>query len=724
MSSIKAILQQGTSDCGVACVATVLDYYGKSVSLRKIYEEAGTDKTGTSGLGIIKAAQKFGLSCTGIMMTDRNKVSSIPFPAIFHFKNGDFEHYVVPYKVKKGIIYYCDPAKGKVSESLEEFNKKWSRIVFLLHPTSNFEKGSDIKGFFSRFLVLLKPYKKYILEAFIASIFLSCFGIFLSLYFRFLIDEVLYSQIKSTLNLCSLCYLFVVLMQVVLNFCRSQLLTYLGSKIDVCLVSDFFLHLLNLPLHFFIKRKTGEILSRIHDANVIRNAISSTLLAIAMDAVMIILGGIFLLKMGSILLLSAIIPIFISAIVVYILKKPFKRIIKEQAILEAEKNASMYEAINGIATIKGLATENKAFVRAEARIVEAAYKNLKLKKLGNVQNAIQTFISSCGTLAIYWIGSFMIFKNEITLGQLISFTTLSGYFLGPLGRLLTMQSYWQEVFVSGERLSDILDLPEENEVDNHSEDADSLLGDIEFKNVCFSYGTRGRAINNVSLKIPAGKKVAFVGMSGSGKSTLLKLLMKFYKYEEGGIFINNKEITDFSNDSYRSRIGYVPQESLLFSGTLKENISWGCFDANPQKIKDAAIAAQAFPFIDLLPDKFDTLVGEQGATLSGGERQRIALARILMRNPDIIILDEATASLDSISEQKIMETIYQKIQDRTVIMVAHRLSTIRDCDCIFVFEHGELVEQGNHNSLLKLKGKYSQMWKAQNEKNNNIATSK
>lgn len=723
MSKIKAILQQGSSDCGVACIATILNYYGKSVSLRKIYEEAGTDRAGTSGLGIIKAAEKFGLSCTGIMVTEKEKINAVPFPAIIHFKVENYEHYVVPYKIHKGIIFYCDPAKGKVSEPVEEFNKKWSGIAFLVHPTSNFEKGTEAKGFFSRFLVLLRPYKRFLAETFIASIFISLFGIFMSLYFRFLIDEVLYSQIKSTLNLCSVCYLLVVLMQVVLNFCRSQLLTYLGSKVDVCLVSDFFLHLLKLPLDFFVKRKTGEILSRINDANVIRNAISSTLLSIAMDSVMIILGGLFMVKMGSILLPVSIIPILISTVVVYLLKKPFARIIKEQAVLEAEKNASMYEAINGIATIKGLATEDKAFFRSESRIVEAAYKNLKLKKLGNMQNAIQTFISSCGTLSIYWLGSFMIFKNQITLGQLISFTTLSGYFLGPLSRLLTMQSYWQEVFVSAERLSDILDLPEEGEGQEKAEDADSLLGDIEFKNVSFSYGTRGRAIDNVSLKIPAGKKVAFVGISGSGKSTLLKLLMKFYKYEEGGIFINGKEIGEYSNDSYRSRIGYVPQESLLFSGTIRENITWGCFGASPQQITDAAKSAQAYQFINSLPDKFESLVGEQGATLSGGERQRIALARILMRNPDIIILDEATASLDSISEQKIMETVYGQIKDRTVIMVAHRLSTIRDCDCIFVFEHGKLVEEGTHKSLLSKKGKYSQMWRAQNEKNNHTETS-
>lgn len=723
MPKLKPILQQGTSDCGVACIATILNYYGKSVSLRKIYEEAGTDRAGTSGLGIKKAAETFGLSCTGIFVNEKSKITSIPFPAIFHLKTPEQEHYVVPYKIKKDQLYYHDPAIGLTSSALEEFYKKWSGIVFLLHPTSDFEKGSDSKGIFSRFLILLKPYKKFIIETFIASIFISLFGIFMSLYFRFLIDEVLYSQIKSTLNLCSICYLIVILMQGLLNFCRSQLLTHLGAKVDVCLVSDFYLHLLKLPLDFFTKRKTGEILSRINDANVIRNAISSTLLSIAMDCVMIVLGAFFMFKMGSILLPISMISVIISAIVVYIFKKPFKNLIKDQAVLEAEKNASMYEAINGIATIKGLATEDKAFYRTESRIVDAAYKNLKLKKLGNFQNAIQNFISSCGTLAIYWVGSMMIFKNQITLGQLISFTTLSGYFLGPLSRLLTMQSYWQEVFVSAERLTSILDIDEEDSLQDKKDDAENLLGDIEFHNVSFSYGTRGKAIKNISLKIPAGKKVAFVGMSGSGKSTLLKLLMKFYKYEEGGIFINGKEISDFSNDSYRSRIGYVPQESLLFSGTVNENISWGTFGASPQQIKEVAMDAQVLPFINLLPEKFNTLVGEQGATLSGGERQRIALARILIRNPDIIILDEATASLDSISEKKIMETVYKKIKNKTVIMVAHRLSTVQNCDCIFVFERGKLVEKGTHESLLEKKGKYAQMWRAQNEKSSSFETS-
>lgn len=723
MKKIKTVLQQGTSDCGCACIATILQYYGKSVALRKISEIAGTDRNGTSGVGIIKAMEYYGFSSTGILVNDKNKISSMPFPFIVQFKCENYEHYVVPYGVKKGFVYYCDPAKGDTKCSIEEFNNKWSGIAFLIHPTSRFEKGKESKGVFSRFFILLKPYKKYLIETFIASFFLSCFGIMMALYFRFLIDEVLYTQIEATLNLCSVCYLIVVLMQVILNLCRNQILNFLGAKIDVCLISDFYLHLLKLPLDFFTKRKTGEILSRINDANVIRNAISTTLLSIVMDSLMVLLGGFFMLKMGSVLLPISIIPVVISSLVVFLLKKPFKTKINIQSIYEAEKNASMYEMINGISTIKGLATENKAFMRIESKIVEAEYKKLDLTRLANIQNALQTFISSCGTLSIYWIGSSMIFKNQITLGQLICFTTLSGYFLGPLSHLLTMQSYWQEVYVSAERLSTILDLKEEDDLQTKLIDIDCIKGDIEFKDVCFSYGTRGRAINGVSFKIPEGKKVAFVGLSGSGKSTLIKLLMKFYKIDEGQIKINNKDIYNYSNDSYRSRFGYVPQQSLLFSGTIRENICWGSVGVTNQQIEDAADAAQISDFINLLPDKYDTVVGEQGATLSGGERQRIALARILLRNPDVIILDEATASLDSISEKKIMDTIYRNIRNRTVIMVAHRLSTICNCDCIFVFEHGQLVEKGNHETLLSMDGKYSKMWKAQNEKNNSTETS-
>ena len=723
MGKIKKVLQHDESDCGAACISIILQYFGKTVPLRKIRNASGTDCAGTSGYGIIKGAEKFGLSCKGLMSPQKDRLEEIPFPAVFHTRE-KVEHYVVVYKVTSRHVYISDPGKGLYKMERKKFLEWWTGVFFIFFPASNFQKGNDNSGLLLRFLSLLKPHKRLVTEILLASLILSFFGVIVSFYFRFLIDEVLYSQVRSTLNLCSISYLLVILFQSLVSFCRNKIILHLGIKVDVSLLSDFICHLMHLPLNFFTSRKTGEILSRVNDAETVKNAISSTTLGIILDSVMLLVGGFFLFKMGSSLLVISIIPVIISALVVWLYSKPFNRRIKEKAILEAEKNAFMYESINGISTIKGLATEKKACDRIEARIVDAAYKGLELGNMGNFQQEIQNFISGCGTLALYWIGSYLIFDGKITLGQLISFNTLSGFFLGPLRRLLTMQLHLQEVMISAERLTDIIDMEEEGEDEEKKEEALRLDGDIEFKNVSFAYGTRGMAVENISLKIPAGKKVAFVGSSGSGKTTLLKLLMKFYKPEEGQILVKGKDIQDYKTDSFREKIGYVPQESLLFSGTISENIAWGCNNVDPKRIVASSLASQSYDFIQRLPDKFNTWVGEHGSTLSGGERQRLAMARILMRNPQLLILDEATASLDSISEQLIMDTIFTRIHGRTVIMVAHRLSTIKDCDLIYVFNKGKLVEQGSHEELLEKKGFYKKLWSAQNEKSNGIAAPK
>ena len=716
MSRIKQVLQHDESDCGPACVSIILQYYGKTIPLRKIRAVAGTDKIGTSGFGISKACETFGLDCEGFMTPQKEKISEIIFPAIFHIKT-EIEHYVVVYKIKKNKVYISDPAIGLIKEDLKSFLEKWSGVFFLVSPTSSFEKTNDEQGLLFRFFSLLKPHKKLVISILLASLFLSMFGIFMSFYFRFLIDEVLYSQVKATLNLCSVCYLIIIVFQSVLNFARSQILLYLGEKVDVILLSDFFCHLLHLPMSFFSNRKTGEVLSRVNDAETIRYAIASTTLSVVIDSFMIIVGGFFLFNMGSKLLPISIIPVLISSVIILFFAKPIKILIRQRSIIEADKNASMYESINGIATIKGLATEQIAMDRVEEKICESAHMSIKLRTKGNLQNSILSFVSGCGKLALYWIGSFYIFNGELTLGQLISFITLSGFFLEPLSRVLTMQLQLQEVMIAAQRLSDVIDLEEESDSNLNKDEVESLSGDIEFNNVGFAYGTRGMAIKNISLKIKSGEKVAFVGMSGSGKTTLLKLLMRFYECTEGNILINGKDINEYYIQSYREKIGYVPQESLLFTGTIKENISWGCEIPDIKKIVQCAIDAKAIDFIQNFPDKFDTYVGEHGSTLSGGERQRIALARVLMRDPHFLILDEATASLDSISEHAIMSTIFNRIKNKTVIMVAHRLSTIKNCDKIFVFNKGSLVEEGSHEFLLEQKGFYFDLWSTQNEKN-------
>lgn len=706
--------QHDESDCAAACLEMILDYYGKSVNLRKLRTDAGTDILGTTGYGISVCAEKNGLSCKAFSAPDKSMINQIPFPAIFHIRENSREHYVVVSNIKNGTVKIFDPADGIVKKDLADFLEIWTGIFFLCHPQKDFDEDTEFKTPFSRFLSLLKPHKDLLIKIVFSSMIITVFGILISFYFRFLIDEVLYSEIKSTLNLCSICYLLVLVFQGLLLFCRNQISVFLGSKLEVTLICDFFNHLLRLPLSFFTTRKTGEILSRIRDTEIIRNTISATTVSILVDSIMLIFGGTVMFKMGKSLLYVSMIPVLISALIVWLSASTFKRLIKNRAIAEADKNASMYESINGIATIKALSTESSAFRRNEIKVVDSINQTIKLNSFANLNGTIQNFISSIGTLLIYWIGSFKIFSGEISLGQLISFTTLSSFFLGPLSRLLTMQPNLQEAFVAAERLNDVMEIDEEMTDKKAIEKAFPLQNQIEFKDVSFSYSTREKAISKINFTIKKGEKIAFVGMSGSGKSTLLKLLMKFYKPEEGKILFDSKDISKIKTDEFRNLIGYVPQETLLFSGSIAENIAWGNDYFTSENIVKSAQSAQALDFIMNLPENFKTFVGENGATLSGGEKQRISLARILMRNPQILILDEATASLDSISEKAIMKTV-NEMEGRTIIMVAHRLSTISNCDRIFVMNEGEIAECGTHKELLKKNGIYRKLWKAQYE---------
>ena len=315
---------------------------------------------------------------------------------------------------------------------------------------------------------------------------------------------------------------------------------------------------------------------------------------------------------------------------------------------------------------------------------------------------------------MYWYGSGLILKGELSLGQLISFVTLSGYFLGPLGRLMNLQQSFQEASIASDRLSEILDMPEECENEEKTVEIETIKDEIVVKNVSFSYGTREPALKNISFTIKKGEKVAFVGSSGSGKSTMTKLLMKFYNIERGDIFVDGISLSDVNTKSWRNLTGYVPQEVLLFSGSVMDNIRFGSDVFSLNKIVEAAISADAHDFIQRLDCRYNTTVGEKGASLSGGERQRISLARAFLKNPELLILDEATSSLDSISEKEVLGTVEKLAENCTTIIVAHKLSSIKNCDRIFVFDKGEIVENGKHEELLLKKGKYSEMWNAQN----------
>ena len=712
------IKQQDEKDCAAACLATVAAFYGKRISIAKIRNMAGTDLKGTSGQGIIKAAKL--LSFSSKLMIFNNKIISpeLPFPCIAHTKksinNELLEHYVVIFKVKHNKILIGDPADSLKWISKDVFSKDWTGNIFFLSPDTTFEQSTDDKSFFQRFWYLLLQNKHITVQTFIASFVLTILGIFSAFYFRFLIDEVIYSYLPNALVSISLAYLAVIIFQSILGYARNHLIIFLGNKLEASLSLEYFRHILNLPLDFFTKRKSGEILSRFSDINTIKNALSSMCVGVILDCTMLIFDGIVLFAFSSSLITIAVIPVILSGILVLAFAKKFRKLIYIRSVSEAEKYSHFVESINGMSTIKALASEDECNDRAELKIIDSIQKGFTLSNLGNLQSTLQGFLSQAGNLAVYWYGSFLIMQGKLSLGQLISFVTLLGFFLGPLGRLITLQPQLQELSVASKRLGEILDLSEEKSAQGTKLIPKDIKGNICVKNLTFSYGTRGVTLNNINLEIKAGQKVAFVGPSGSGKTTLMKLLLKFYEPESGEITLDDKNIKDFDTQLYRKTFGYVPQEILLFSGTIQDNIAFGNEGATPEEIFEAASNAQALDFISKLEERFATKVGERGASLSGGERQRLALARVLLRKPQILVLDEATSNLDSICEKEIMKTIGKISSGITTIMAAHRLSTIKKCDKIFVLQDGQIVESGTHSSLMRKKGTYAAMWKNQN----------
>lgn len=702
------IKQQDISDCGAACLATISKQYGLSMSITKIREVAGTDKMGTNAYGMVKAAEQLGLTAKAVKGNPEAFFTEFPLPAIAHVVvNGSLLHYVVIHKITKKEVVIADPAKGIVKKAPEEFFKEWTGILILMVPSQSFQKGKETKNIFERFWGLLLPQRRLVFDIFLASILITAFGILGAFYFQIIIDDIVSSGITKTLHILSVGVILLKLFSVILSVLRTQLLMYLSQKLDIALLLGYYDHVLKLPMNFFGTRKVGEIISRFHDASSIREAISNATLTMMIDTLMAVVGGLVLFFKNKILFAIAFFMVILYAVLVFIFNQPYKKANEKQMEDNAQLTSYLVESLNGIQTIKAFNGEQNVQIETEFRFVRLLKSVFRLGSISNTQEGLKLLVESIGGVVILWVGAYSVLQGDMTIGSLVSFNALLIYFLDPVKNLINLQPMLQTAIVASERLGEILDLEiEKNELQKNKVSPTSLKGDIVISDISFRYGTRRLILDHFSMTVKKGERIAIVGESGAGKTTIAKLLLNLYQYEAGSIIVAGYALPDISLDTLRESIAYIPQETFLFSGTIMENLTFGLENPDMEEVIRCAQMAQIHEFVNKLPLRYETHLDENGSNLSGGQRQRLAIARAILKKPDILILDEATSNLDAVTEKAIQETIDAYSEGMTTIIIAHRLSTIRRCDRIFVMECGKIIESGSHEELINKDGGY------------------
>jgi len=711
------VIQHDLKDCGPACLTMISRYYGLTISISKIREIAGTDLEGTNVKGLIEAGEILGFEVKGVKTTDLDVLKEIPLPVIAHVVlDGGFLHYVVIHKIKNNKIYVADPGKGFTIYSFEEFSQIWTGILVLMVPRQQFQKENLSQSTFSRFFYLLKQQINLLLPLFFASIIFNLFGLLGAFYFKFLIDDIVTNQLMQTLHIISIGIIILYIFKVLLSYFRTHLILYLSRRIDIQLMLGYYRHVVGLPMNFFETRKVGEIISRFMDASKIRDALSTITVTLMIDTLMVILGSILLYMHNSTLfgVTLLLIPFYIA--IIFGFHKSYQKINREEMESNAKLTSYLVESLNGISTIKSYNAEKEAFFQTESRFVNLLRHVFKKGMLSNLQSSIKMGLELIGGVIILWIGSVQVLKGNMTIGELITYNALLAYFLNPIENLISIQPTMQSALVAGERLNEIFDLKlEKDESEYNKVSLKRLSGKIECLNATFRYGTRKNVLNNISFSIEPGSQVAFVGESGSGKTTISKLLMNYYDIQQGDIYYDDYHIKEINRTVLRDRIAYVSQESFFFSGSIYDNLKFGLDrTVTLEEVIQVSKQVYAYEFISELPLRYDTLLEENASNLSGGQRQRLAIARALLKNPDILILDEATSNLDSTTEKHITDMLKELgLQGITVIMIAHRLSTIQHAQQIFVMEKGNIIERGSHEELLFHKGEYYRLWKNQ-----------
>lgn len=617
---------------------------------------------------------------------------------------------------KKNILIHDISQGAPRTILLEELDECWSGELIALVRRQNFGEGLRQKFDISWFIPSLVKYRKLFGEILLASFFLQLFALVIPLFFQVVMDKVLVHRGFTTLDVLAVGFFVVVVFEAILGGIRNYTFSHTTNRVDVELGSRLFHHLLKLPLSYFESRQVGQNVARVRELDTIRNFITGTALTLVIDLLFVFvffvvmwyysptLTGIVLASIPFYILLS----VFITPIL--------RRRLDEKFKYGAANTAFLTESITGIGTVKSMAVEPQMRRKLEDHLSSYVHASFRSQNLTNIAGQIAGLINKLVTLGIIWGGAHLVIDGQISVGQLVAFNMLAGRISGPILKLVQLWQDFQQAGISIDRLGDILNTPKEPGFNPNRSRLPSLQGAITFENVRFRYRPDGPVIlNEINLQTRPGEVIGIVGRSGSGKSTITKLVQRLYIPESGRVLVDGVELSMIDTTWLRKQIGVVLQENFLFNRTIRENIALTDSSISMERVVAAAKMAGAHEFIVELPEGYDTIVGEQGTNLSGGQRQRLAIARALIGNPRILIFDEATSALDYESERLVQDNMARICKGRTVFIIAHRLTTVRQCNRIIVMDKGRIVEQGNHDSLIAHNGYYAKLHSYQSD---------
>lgn len=693
---------------------TALEVAGKlnriTIDTRVIIKEYAMSENEPSIEELTRIATAQGFRASIKKLPIEKLIESYPMPIIMQRHDGSYFSLLQANVEKQELLVFDITRKEPYIMSYEECtNHSNGKSIVLKHRFLSQEARFGFGWFFHQIM----KYKKVMAEVLIASFVLQLFGLVAPLFTQVILDKVLVHRSMSTLDVLAIAFIAVAIFELMITLIRSYIFAHTTSKIDARLGAKLFHHLLALPYVYFEKRKVGNIISRVRELDQIREFIANKSVTLILDVIFSVVFVAVMLLYSVKLTLLVIGFVSVIGALYFFITPELRRRLEEKFQMGANSNAYLVEAVSGVQTVKSLALEGSMQHKWEDYLARYVNSGFHLVNLSNILGGVSGALQKLMTISMLYVGVTLVLEGKLSVGQLIAFQMFANQFTGPMLRLVNLWNEFQQTLLSVERLGDILNTPTE-QTNDKAITLPKVDGGVSFDNIVFSYAPdKPSVLNGISAEFPVGSSVGLVGRSGSGKSTITKLIQRLYIPNSGTIYIDGVDIRHMNPKWLRNNIGVVLQENYLFSGTIKENIALSRPDAPMEHILAASRMAGADEFIAELSEGYDTQVGERGAALSGGQRQRIAIARALITNPRILIFDEATSALDYESERIIQNNLSKIREGRTMFMVAHRLTTVKDCDIILVMDKGHIVERGNHEELMRLQGYYYKLYTQQ-----------